>query len=160
MSKTVNPFGLKPTFTDSGIVRIALVKRADKSELAHRLYDPAKLPDEMQDRLLLAGVSTVLQQRASQDDVMDKFETMDKVWEAWTNGKWELERESGPRQVAAIIEVLAQVKGVSIAAIQKSWAKLSEEQKGQLKDRYSEEIAAVEAKRQESEGVDLEDLLD
>lgn len=126
-----------------------------------RVFDWADIDEAIQQQLKLAGLSTVLQQRTSdvKADPVGKLAAMIEVFDRFVDGEWAKEREGGARIVAPIIEVLADLKGVTEAAIQKSWAKQDDAFKEAVLKKYAAEIEAVVAKREASEEIELDDLI-
>lgn len=158
MAKTIKA-GLRPEIDVSSASVLMQVKEGDKV-LDSTRFHWNELPMDIRQRIKLHGLSTLLQQRTSdiKERPLDKLEAMQEVYDRWMSGEWAKEREGGLRQVPAIFEVLAKLKGVEVGAIQAAWKKLSDEQRDEIKAKYAEEIEEVEKARSES-NVDLTDML-
>lgn len=139
---------------------VTITAREGDTVLDRSMYDVTDLPADIRNKILLKGCATILQQRASdiKEDPEAKLMKMDEVFEMWKEGQYEAKREGGARTVAPIIEVLATKKGASTASVQKSWAKLSDEQKKAIEAKFADEVKAVKEAREGTE-VDLTDLV-
>ena len=135
------------------------VKEGDEV-LAKDTFDWYALPLHIQNKISLHGLSTLLQQRTSdiKQNPLGKLDAMSEVYERLAEGEWNKERQAGARQVPAIVEVLAKIKGADIGSVQKAYAGLEDEQKDALKEKYADDIAKIEAGRNSAE-VSLDDLL-
>lgn len=158
MAKTIK-MGLRPEIDVAGESVLMQVKEGDRVLVSKR-FEWKSLPPDIRQRIKLHGLSTILQQRTSdiKEKPLEKLEAMQEVYDRWMSGEWAKEREGGLRQVPAIFEVLAKLKGVEVGAIQAAWKKLSEEQRDEIKAKYADEVEAVEKARSESD-VDLTDML-
>lgn len=158
MAKTIK-MGLRPEIDIAGASVLMQVKEGDKVLNSTR-FEWKSLPTDIRQRIKLHGLSTILQQRTSdiKERPLDKLEAMQEVYDRWMSGEWAKEREGGLRQVPAIFEVLAKLKGVEVGAIQAAWKKLSDAQRDEIKAKYAAEIEEVEKARSESD-VDLTDML-
>ena len=152
--------GLRPAL-DVESMSIDMRVMEGKEVIDHEVFNWADVDPKIQDQLKLAGLSTVLQQRTSdvKADPVNKLNAMVVVFERFTEGEWAKEREGGARVVAPVIEVMATLKGVTEAVIQKSWSKQSDEFKDAVMKKYAAEIDEVITKRAASEEVDLTDLV-
>jgi len=139
---------------------IMQVKEGD-NVLAQTPFDWESVEEGIQDRLKLHGLSTILQQRTSdiKENPLEKLAAMEEVFSRFAEGIWAKERTVGARTVPAIVEVLAELKGADVGVVQKSWSKLSTDQKDAIKTKYADDVARMEAKRAASEEVDLTDLV-
>jgi hypothetical protein len=151
--------GLRPEL-DVKSMSVTMRVMEGKEQKGQQIFHWADIDPEIQDQLKLAGLSTVLQQRTSdvKADPLQKVVEMIDVFGRFMIGEWAKEREGGARLVAPIIEVLATLKEVPEAAIQKSWAKQTDEFKEAVLKKYATEIEAVVTKRADAEEVDISDL--
>jgi len=165
MAKTIK-MGLRPELDTTTMSVTMNVKDGDEI-LSHRYYVFDDYPVEIQQQLMLHGLSTALQQRTSQfkEDPLGKLMAMDEVSARWLEGEWAKERKVGPRILPAIIEVLHSIKvakgfKVSVAEVQAAWNSLDEDQRSVLREKYKDEVAQVEAKRAKAPATGvLDDML-
>jgi hypothetical protein len=151
--------GLRPILS-VGAMTVNMQVKDGEIVKESKVFSFDDLPTNIQEQLKLGGLSTILQQRVSdiKENPLAKLEAMQDVYDRWMTGEWAKEREGGLRMVPAIVEVLAQLKNCEVSQAQKAYAKLTDEVKGQLKEKYKAECEAVEAKRGQAE-VSLDDLL-
>jgi hypothetical protein len=85
---------------------------------------------------------------------------LDEGWNLLKSGNWEFERQGGGPTVSAEVEALAEMKGTSVAAIQKALREYdAETRKGILANEKVQKIAArIRADRESGEALDLTDL--
>ena len=84
---------------------------------------------------------------------------MAATFEMFTKGQFKSERTVGARFLPAIIEVIASLKGISVAAAQTAYRALDDAEKTALKSKFAEECAEIEAARSKASDVDLTDLI-
>lgn len=86
----------------ANVVRCYAAGADPKKDVPLAEYRLDELPTSIQERLALAGLRTVLQQRASSVDAGPaKIEAMQAVYDHWqATAEWEMTGESGPRNVA------------------------------------------------------------
>ena len=151
--------GLRPEVLVEDMAVNMIVKDGDEV-LAEELFTWEALPADIQARIQLHGLSTLLQQRTSdiKQDPEATVDAMIEVYNRLVENEWAKERKIGTRVIPAIVEVLAELKNSDTGSIQKAYNKLSDEQKAELRKKYAEDIERVEARRRSTE-VDLEDLL-
>jgi len=147
----VDKVGIRVEYAGSSV--IIMVKDGD-SEIDRKVFDFDELPTEIQDQVSLYGLNKVLQDRTSdQKDKVMKLEAMDQVWSMLIDGQWKKEREGGFPTVRSEIEAIAEIKGVSVAAIQKALKGYTAEQKDKIfaDPKVREKAAEIAAKRVETE---------
>lgn len=144
--------------------RLEIVGRKDgPMDGVKQVYLISNYPDEIVQNLADAGFKAVFQQRTSQvesdRDKLSAWKDLDAMFQA---GTWE--REGGARGapiVGAWVEVLAEVKGVTVGAIQATLAKLEKDARDAVRKnvetKYAQQIAAKKDERT-SEGIDLSDI--
>ena len=157
MAKAKDAAGLKVVISEDLTQFTHQVREPDGTISREVTFDLIDLPQEIRERCMVQGASTILQQRVSdiKTGVDDKIDAELIVWERWCDGEWEMERTGGTRTVPAIIEVLAEIKKATVGQIQKSWSKLDKEARDKYLAKYAEEIKAFEAKRAESDEIEL-----
>lgn len=113
-------------------------------------------------KVALYGLSKLLQDRSSSIPTgPDKLAAMNEVFAQFAEGTWEKERTRGVAMMSAEVEALAQMKGVSPAAIQLTLSKLTKEQKDKVYADPNVKAAAdrIRAAREAAVEVDMSDLL-
>ena len=129
--------------------------------LAPRAHE---MPSDMADRVFDYGLAKLGMDRASQVDMgLEKIDRIDQVWSDLCDGVWERESVRGAPVVAAWIEAIAEIKGASVADVQKSLKGMTDKQKDAIKAnpkvaKLAEEIAA--RRKEDDSSVDLGDLID
>lgn len=153
------------SFVDSSALNMVLVFPAgtdtDKAENVLASFDLLKLPEVIRDRLALAGLRTVLQQRTSDTDAGPaKLVAMNNVYNYWrTTAQWEKPREgfTGNRIPAWLPGAVQKAKGctaaIALASLEKAAASAD-------KDTWKALVASYEKYREVAtdEAVDLLDL--
>jgi len=152
--------GLRVSYnaTDSSIT--IAVKDGDQ-ELGSSAFVFDTLPESIRSEIQVYGLSKVLQDRTSDvTDKLDKLDAMDDVYALFEQGTWKKERKAGAPVVSVEVEALANLKGVSIPAIQKARKGYTKEQWATIVDNEAvqAEIIKVKAERDGQEA-DLDDLL-
>ena len=174
MAKKIGTPGLMRVLNEAGrLAQIALHKGKptealkdsslilSTTMLAPRAHD---MPEEMADRVFDYGLAKLGMDRASQVDMgLEKIDRIDQVWSDLCDGVWERESVRGAPVVAAWIEAIAEIKGASVADVQKSLKGMTDEQKDAIKAnpkvaKLAEEIAA--RRKEDDSSVDLGDLID
>jgi hypothetical protein len=127
-----------------------------------RKFDFAEIPEELDEQFLLLGRKTKLANFAAsaKSEGRDRLEMLDEGWNLLKSGNWEFERQGGGPTVSAEVEALAEMKGTSVAAIQKALREYdAETRKGILANEKVQKIAArIRADRESGEALDLTDL--
>lgn len=163
MPKKAGSVGIRPKWVD-GVLTFEAVE--DKKVIGtSQRFDEIEV-EALWDQFRQAGISTVLQQRVSQERAKGweaTFKAMAEYWEIFKAGEWSATREKGARCPAALIAVLMELyeeKGqtVSPEAIQKGWKALDEEAQKALVAKHEVAMKAQAAKLAEAEAVDLLDL--
>ena len=173
MAKKIGTPGLMRLVDDAGrLSHIALHKGKptealkdsnlilSRSMRAPRAHD---MPEAMADRVFDYGLAKLGMDRASQVDMgLDKITRINQVWEDLCDDVWERESVRGAPVVAAWIEAIAEIKGASVADVQKSLKGMTDEQRDAIKAnpkvaKLAEEIAA--RRKSDESDVDLGDLL-
>lgn len=173
MAKKIGTPGLMRVLNDDGrLLHIALHKgkpseAAKDSELVLKrtMRAPTRfdMPDTMADRVFDYGLAKLGMDRASQVDMgLEKIDRIDQVWSDLCDGIWERESVRGAPVVAAWIEAIAEIKGASVADIQKSLKGMTDEQRDAIKAnpkvaKLAAEIA--ERRKADESDVDLGDLI-
>ena len=174
MAKKIGTPGLMRVLDDDGrLIAIALHKGKPseaakdsglvlkRTMLAPRAHE---MPSAMADRVFDYGLAKLGMDRASQVDMgLEKIDRIDQVWSDLCDGVWERESVRGAPVVAAWIEAIAEIKGASVADVQKSLKGMTDEQKDAIKAnpkvaKLAEEIAA--RRKEDDSSVDLGDLID
>jgi hypothetical protein len=123
-------------------------------------FDRTELPQPMLSKMLDLGHSTkVVNFAAGIKGTDDKVAAMQDGWARLVAGEWEKAREGGGPTVSPEVEALAEIKGASVAAIQKALREFDEEKrKAILANPKVVAIAKrIRAEREDAE-VDLTDL--
>lgn len=164
MART-NPYGLKVDLdAENAAVVVTLRKREGEgfTTLESETFPLDGIHADVRPLTDLYGVSKVLQDRCSQVDAgPEKLPAMREVFALLAKGEWERERTAGAPTVSAEVEALAEIKGVSVAAIQKALRAQPEavREKVLANPRVVERAAQIKAGREaELAGVDLGDL--
>lgn len=156
MAKIKGKAGLRVEIDAASRAFTILVKQEGET-LAARTFQVDRLPSEIALEAQLRGTATVLQQRVSdvEGTALDKLDQIETVWGMWLQGDYRAEKTAGTRLVKPIFEVLAKERKTSIGAIQKAWAKISEEKRKAYEEKYADQIKAVLESRKDSEEIDL-----
>jgi hypothetical protein len=144
--------------TNGGMVKV-LEPSEDGGVMA--MFDVSNLPGHITHQLLLYGLKQKLSDTVRDiDSTEGKVEGMRAMYERLEAGHFTMEREVGSRTVAAWIEAVAELKGISVAAAQKALTAYTEEQKKKIResDKVKAKTAEIEAARKDGEEVDLTDL--
>lgn len=117
---------------------------------------------DLADKVALYGLSKLLQDRSSSIPTgPEKLASMNEVFAQLASGKWEAERTRGAVVVSAEVEALAELRNVSVAAIQKTLKDFTKEQKDKIFANPSvvEKAKEIMARREnETAGVDLSEF--
>ena len=127
-----------------------------------RSYDRSEWSNEITDKLLDLGFSTkIVNFGAGSKSTAEKLAAMDAGVARLEEGEWEKEREGGARVVSAEIEALAELKGISVAAVQKALRDYTAEQRAKIlsKPQVQKIAARIKAEREEGDA-DLSDMLE
>ena len=174
MAKKIGTPGLMRMVDEDGrLMAIALHKgkpseaKADSGLIISRTARAPRwddIPSEMAYRVFDYGLAKLGMDRASQVDMgLDKITRINQVWDDLCDGIWEREATRTGPVVAAWIEALAEIKGATVADIQKSLKAYTDEQKEAIKanPRVAKRAEEIANERKESGGeVDLDDLID
>jgi hypothetical protein len=137
------------SFLDNTALNMVLVFPAGtdttRAENALEAFDLLKLPDAIRDRLALAGLRTVLQQRTSDTDAGPaKLVAMRNVYNYWrTTAQWEKPREgfTGNRVPAWLPSAIQAAKGcsssIALASANKAALSADKEQWAALLAKYA-----------------------
>lgn len=145
---------------EDGVLKI--VGRPEGPMAGERLiFDTNKYPEDVRGNIYDAGAKAIYQQRSSQVETdEEKMAYWQGLHEMFLAGTWE--REGGVRGapiVGAWVEVMADLKKVSVAVIQTSLAGYDKETRDGIRKnvetKYADKIAL---KKMERKTVDLEDL--
>lgn len=138
------------------------VKDGEK-ELAR--FDFADVPESLDAEFLKIGRRTKIGNFATdKNDTLDeRIAAMKAGFQMLREGKWEADREGGPRAVSVEAEALAELKGITVGNAQKALAALRKEDpekaKKVLENPKLVKIAErIKADREANEDVDLSDL--
>ena len=125
-------------------------------------FDKSELPNHILVRMGDLGFKTKIANfAASLPDSADKLAAQKEGWEMLVAGRWEKEREGGGPTVSPQVEALAQLKGVSVSAIQKKLREYTDDQRVQiLSNKKVVKLADEIRSKRESSTVFLTDLLD
>jgi len=173
MAKKPGTPGLMRVLDENGrLLRIALHKGKPSEALKDKALIIAQtrlaptyseMPADMAERVFDYGLAKLGMDRASQEDMgLDKINRICDVWSDLCNGIWERESVRSAPVVAAWVEALADIKGVSVADIQKALKGYSDDQKAALKANPKVKAKAEEiekARKSTEDGIDLGDLL-
>lgn len=173
MAKKIGTPGLMRMLDDAGRLACIALHKGKPTEalkdssliLTKSMRAPSRfdMPDEMADRVFDYGLAKLGMDRASQVDMgVDKIARINQVWEDLCDGVWERESVRGAPVVAAWIEAIAEIKGASVADVQKSLKGMTDEQRDAIKAnpkvaKLAEEIAA--RRKDDDTAVDLGDLI-
>lgn len=136
-----------------------IVSVKDTETGSERTFQVSDYPEEIQGGLTAYGLGKKLQDSQSQTDADDKFAGFDATSAQLIDGKWNAAKTGGSRLLPAIIEVIMEFKGWSVAKAQKSFKALDDDAKAALIKGQAKRIEEVlEARKDESES-SLEDML-
>jgi len=163
MSERTNPFSLKVDLnSDDNAVDVTVREKinGEFTPIDTKSFDVNAVHSDLTTAVTLYGLSKLLQDRSS--DVKagpDKLDAMSDVMDQLIAGQWERERKAGAPTVSAEVEALSQLKGCSVADIQKSLRKFTKEQKEKILS--NDQVAKLAQKirdSRESTEVDLTDM--
>lgn len=162
----MSTYGLKVKLdVDNSAVVADVVDRDNKNEVvATRTYLAERVAPNLRGQVGLYGLSKLIQDRTSDKSVKEngeaKLDFMDAVLDRLESGEWAAERKAGAPTVSVEVEALADLKGVSVAVIQKSLRAYSKEQKEGIlaNDQVQERAAQIKASREGQADIDLSDL--
>ena len=122
-----------------------------------------ELPAAIRDWLALRGVKVTMEERISdvpRSDVQGAMDARQAVWAMWCAGQRNKVRRGGIRTVPVAVQALADVKGASIAAVQKALGELDEDARRRVlsSDAVKARIAEIEDEAQDATDLDLSDL--
>ena len=160
-------FGLKVDLDpDNSAVVVQVVDRDDNNKVvAERPFSAARVHESIRGKVALYGLSKLIQDRTSDKSVKEhgegKLEFMEAVLARLETGEWAAERTAGAPTVSAEVEALAAIKGVSIAAIQKSLRAFSKENRQGIlaNEQVVAKAAEIKAARATADDVDLSEML-
>lgn len=164
MART-NPYGLKVDLdAENGAVVVNLRKREGEGfvQIESETFPLSAVHADIRPLTDLYGLSKALQDRCSQVDAgPDKLGAMREVAALFAAGEWEKERAGGAPTVSAEVEALAEIKGVSVAAIQKALRTQPADVREKIlaSPRVVAKAAEIKASREsDAASVDLTDL--
>lgn len=164
MART-NPYGLKVDLdTENGSVNVLVRKREGEgfADVDTGSFALENVHESLQANVALYGLSKLLQDRTSQVDAgPSKLDAMGEVMALLEKGEWEKERTAGAPTVSAEVEALAEIKGVSVAVIQKAIRNYTAEQRTKILASPSvvARAATIKATREaDTASVSLDDL--
>lgn len=158
--------GLKPVFTDSGVLAKIVLHRGKFKD--DDIIEELPLPDVssfdqvIQARITGYGFAKVLMDRVSGVEMgPEKLAGMRALLERFAQGEWTAERTVGAPVVSVFVEALAALKGIGIAETQKALAGYSKEQKAAMAEKaeVKAKMAEITAARAKAEETSLDDLL-
>ena len=164
MAERTNPFSLKVDLdTENNAVSVIVREKDDKgnfNEIDTDSFPVSAISADIMTQVTLYGYSKLLQDRSSDTKAgPDKLAAMKEVADQLAAGQWERERRAGAPTVSAEVEALAQLKGCSVADIQKSLRKFTKEQKEKILSNDQVKTLAEQIKNaRESVEVDLTDM--
>jgi hypothetical protein len=136
-----------------------------KSVTAELVLDPRELPGSTKPWMDGYGAAKFVMDRTSQVPAAssDKLAAMQEYWDLAMSGQLQKPREGGAGPtVSPFVEALAEIKGVSVADIQRSLRKYTAEQRASIEANptVSAAIEKVKARRAAAseEGISLDDL--
>lgn len=128
-------------------------------------FDFESVPESLDAEFLKIGRRTKIGNFATdKNDTLDeRIAAMKAGFQMLCEGKWEADREGGPRAVSVEVEALAELKGITVGNAQKALAALRKEDpekaKKVLENPKLVKIAErIKADREANEDVDLSDL--
>lgn len=132
----------------------------DASKLPGFPDDPAFDPESICGKTLIYGLRKKLEDGTSDSESDDKLTDRRALYEVLLSGEWERERTSGARTVAVHIEALSNLKGVTVAAMQKAWRETDEttRQKVLANPTVKAEMEKVEKSRADATSVSLDEF--
>ena len=132
----------------------------DKISGRKEIFPVADLPEAIQAKLAVRGLGWKLETGTASSDPAAKLDDRLELYKQLEQGVWAKPREGGAPTVGVHIEALAELKGASVAAVQKSWRKLTEEQRAEVlaNPQVVEKMEEIELLKAEQE--DELDLLD
>lgn len=162
MAKVSGRGGFRPKRNVVAKTVTMVIVDAEGEPVTQEVFEFADVHQELRDEVSLYGLQKLLMDRTSQitDSLRGKLTGMLEVMQSLKAGEWRAERETGPRSVSAEVEALAQLKGASIPAIQKSLAAYIEEQRKKiLANAKVQRLAqAIREEREKAEQVSLDDM--
>lgn len=125
-------------------------------------FDVDEYPEDIQKHIADFGFKSLFQARASQVAQADKLDYWRALDAQFKEGRWASERQAGAPTVAPWVEALADVRDVSVAAIQKALAGYDKETRAKIRATVETQHADViesilEAKAEAT--VNLDDLV-
>jgi hypothetical protein len=167
MATRTNPYSLKVELNvETNAVDVTVREKNEKGdfvEVDSKSFDASAISADILTQVTLYGYSKLLQDRCS--DIKagpEKIAAMDEVAAQLAAGQWERERKAGAPTVSAEVEALAELKGCSVADIQKSLRKFTKEQKEKIlgNEAIVKRATEIRAARETSVEVELESMLE
>lgn len=137
-----------------------VVKNSDGGFLAR--FSIHEYPTDIQDQITDFGFKSLFQARASQVATSDKLAYWQALDAQFQKGEWASERTGGAPTVAPWVEALAQLKGASVAAIQKALSGYDKDTRAKMRTKVETEHADLIAEILQAKvdaTVDLDDLV-
>ena len=165
MAKNFKPYGCNVDLdVDNRAVIVELFERKgeDRETIDRETFKLDDITDEaISTKVHLYGFSKLLQDRTSDlSSDPQRLDGMKEVAARLAEGQWEKEREASGPTVSPYVEALAQLKNVSVAAIQKSLKGYEPEARQKILS-HPQVVALgdkIKADRAEAEEVSLDDL--
>lgn len=154
----IDKVGIRVDYEDTKVIMKVMDGKVEKDRAG---FDFSALPDLIQAQVSLYGLNKVLQDRTSDEkDKEAKLYAMDGVYSQLMDGVWKKDRVGGAPTVRIEVEALAELKGVSVSAVQKALKDYTPEQKDQIfaNPALVEIVARLRSEREE-ESPSLDDLL-
>lgn len=132
----VNQHGLKVELdTEGSAVNVLVRKREGEGfvDVQSKAFSIDDVHESLRPNVELYGLSKLLQDRTSQVDAgPGKLEAMSEVMALLAKGEWEKERASGAPTVSPEVEALAEIKGTTVAVMQKVIRNYTPEQRAKI----------------------------
>ncbi len=152
---------------DDGTLVIQLfnvVEDGDNALVKDVTYNCLELPESIQTKALVYGVSKLCAERTSETSPSeDKLEGIDEVFESLLAGNWERERKKGGGPTVRVeVEALASLRGITVKQCQTVLKKYDKDAQEQIfsSDAVQEKVAEMaEASEGAADDVSFDDLV-
>lgn len=146
------------------LIKLMNVTDEGKEVADSRSYDCTELPEEIQTKSLVYGVSKLCAERTSDTPPSDdKLNAIDEVFQSLLDGNWERERKKGTGPTVRIeVEALAALRGCTVKQVQTLLKKYDKEQQESI-FAHEDVVAKVEEMKADMGELDddanLDDLI-
>lgn len=143
-------------------VDVAIISRESDEVVANESFAAIEVHENLRTDVALYGLSKLLQDRSSDTPVgPEKIAAMKEVLAQLKAGQWAKERKVGAAVVSAEVEALARLKSISVPAAQAALKQYPKEAREKIlaNPQIKDLASQIRAEREQAEATSLDDLV-